>query len=173
MVNTDSRLSETQIRVNINDKYVVVDSENSLCDPISIVHVSGSTYSILYQGRSLSATLLLHNDDTLAFSVDGSVFRCVLKNRRMQLLEDFGISNAGDLHEGEITSPMPGLVIKILTSPGAQVQKGDPLLVLEAMKMENEIRSPLNATILNIHVISGESVPKNALLISLDALPST
>ena len=63
---------------------------------------------------------------------------------------------------------MPGLVLELLTKEGQSVSEGDTLLVLEAMKMENEIKSPTAGTVSRISVEDGEAVQKGQLLIELD-----
>ena len=68
---------------------------------------------------------------------------------------------------GEIHAPMPGLVLEINVSEGQEVEKGDPLLILEAMKMENVIKAPGNGIIKKIHVEKGNPVEKNELLVEL------
>ncbi|MDD4413888.1 MAG: biotin/lipoyl-binding protein [Oscillospiraceae bacterium] len=67
----------------------------------------------------------------------------------------------------ELNSPMPGTIVNILVKPGDNVSKGDVILVLEAMKMENEIMSPRDAVVAGVHVNKGESVDSGKLLISL------
>jgi biotin carboxyl carrier protein len=63
---------------------------------------------------------------------------------------------------------MPGLVIKLLAEPGTKVQKGDPLLILEAMKMENVIKAIGDATVKSVGVTQGEAVEKGHLLIEFE-----
>ncbi len=69
----------------------------------------------------------------------------------------------------QLKAAMPGLVLKVMVTPGQTVEKGTPLLVLEAMKMENIIKAPTAATIKAIHVAAGQAVEKGQLLISLGA----
>ena len=66
-----------------------------------------------------------------------------------------------------INSPMPGTILNIMVNAGDTVSKGQVLLVLEAMKMENEIMAPHDATVAGVHVNKGESVDSGKLLISL------
>jgi biotin carboxyl carrier protein len=65
----------------------------------------------------------------------------------------------------EVKAPMPGMVLKILVKDGDEVKKGDPLLVLEAMKMENILKSPTDGVIKKIAAVTGVAVEKNQLLI--------
>ena len=67
----------------------------------------------------------------------------------------------------QITAPMPGTVLKVNTSQGAAVKKGDVLLVLEAMKMENEIQAPRDGVVAQVAVSKGSAVDTGSLLIVL------
>lgn len=67
----------------------------------------------------------------------------------------------------QVTSPMAGNVFKVLAQPGQQVEKGETVIILEAMKMENEIIAPDNGTISAVHVKEGQSVESNDVLFEL------
>jgi biotin carboxyl carrier protein len=69
--------------------------------------------------------------------------------------------------EKVIKSPMPGRIVKILAKAGEQVEAGAPLLVMEAMKMENEIKAKGAGKVLELHVAVGDTVERNAKLVSL------
>ena len=64
---------------------------------------------------------------------------------------------------------MPGVVVKLMVAEGDSVEAGDPLLILEAMKMQNEIEAPASGQVTRIHVAEGEAVASGAPLISLAA----
>jgi len=66
-----------------------------------------------------------------------------------------------------VRSPMPGRIVKVLVEKGAAVQKGQALLVVEAMKMENEVKAKADAVIAEVHVTVGQTVEANAKLLSL------
>jgi propionyl-CoA carboxylase alpha chain len=70
---------------------------------------------------------------------------------------------------GSLTSPMPGIVVRVLTEPGAQVQRGAPVVVIEAMKMEHEIVAPVPGTVADVHVEEGAQVDAGAVLAVIDA----
>jgi pyruvate carboxylase subunit B len=74
---------------------------------------------------------------------------------------------AGTGAGGEVTPPMPGEIVEILVDEGDQVQAGDNLLVLEAMKMQNEITAPGDATVEEILVDEGQAVEAEDVLIGL------
>lgn len=79
-----------------------------------------------------------------------------------------------EIAEGElaITAPMTGSVLEVLVAPGDTVAKGDALLVIVAMKMNNEIRSPANAAVVSLQVQPGDSVNLGALLLVLNVQPA-
>lgn len=66
-----------------------------------------------------------------------------------------------------ISSPMPGKVIRVPATPGMQVKKGQPLVVVEAMKMENEYKAPREGTVASVHVKEGDTIEAGARLVVL------
>ncbi len=66
-----------------------------------------------------------------------------------------------------ITAPMPGTILDIKTAPGKQVKKGEVLLILEAMKMENEVVAPADGVVAQVSAVKGSSVATGDVLISL------
>ena len=69
----------------------------------------------------------------------------------------------------KVKAPMPGMIIKILVEEGAHVEKGDKLIIIEAMKMENAISSPIKGKILHVKAREGSAVEKDAFLIEIEA----
>ncbi|MDX6480924.1 MAG: 3-methylcrotonyl-CoA carboxylase alpha subunit [Gaiellaceae bacterium] len=79
-----------------------------------------------------------------------------------------GTSAAGAQEQSAVTAPMPGTVIRVLVEPGEQVTARQPLVVLEAMKMETPLVSPFDGTVRAVHVAEGDRVAGGALLVELD-----
>lgn len=71
---------------------------------------------------------------------------------------------------GEVRSPMPGRVVKVLVNEGDAVATGQAVVIVEAMKMENEVRARAAATVSRVHVAAGKTVEANAVLVSLTPL---
>jgi pyruvate carboxylase subunit B len=69
---------------------------------------------------------------------------------------------------GDVTTPMPGRVIKVLVTEGSSVNAGDSLLVVEAMKMENRVQAPLTGTILKTYVKEGDEVNPDETLMHIE-----
>lgn len=71
--------------------------------------------------------------------------------------------------DGRIKAPIPGLIRRLLVAPDQRVEGGQPLAVLEAMKMENEIRAPFDGVVAALHVRPGQTVSRGALLVEITA----
>ena len=69
---------------------------------------------------------------------------------------------------GDVTTPMPGRIVKVLVTNGTQVVVGDPVLVIEAMKMENRVTAPIDGTVKAIHVKEGDQVNSDETLIQIE-----
>ena len=67
----------------------------------------------------------------------------------------------------KVTSPMPGNILSVSVKEGDSVKEGQQLMILEAMKMENEIKAPKDATVISVNVTKGESVDTGTLLVTL------
>ncbi len=106
----------------------------------------------------------LENGQTYEIYVGGQRFEVKAEDERAKLLA--GLIKGGD-HSGEaaIHAPMPGLVVGVLMEAGAEVKAGQPVVVLEAMKMENDLASPINGKIKEILVNKGQTVDLGDVLV--------
>lgn len=100
--------------------------------------------------------------------INASIYEVQLKNDLDLLIEEMGFAAAKAGLTNELTAPMPGLIVNILTEPGAEVMEGQKLLVLEAMKMENTLTSPKSGIVKSILVKAGDTVDKGKILIEFD-----
>jgi biotin carboxyl carrier protein len=92
--------------------------------------------------------------------------RVRVENERAHPAESTGSDAAGS-RDRVVRSPMPGRVVKLFVVKGEVVQSGQPLVVLEAMKMENEVRARAAGTVVEVHVAVGEAIDGNATLVTL------
>ena len=115
------------------------------------------TYAVSIEGDHTAA----------AVTVAGHLYDVTIEDEReraARLAERERVGAGGDLN-----SVMPGVVVQLLVSEGEEVQEGQPLLILEAMKMQNEICAPAPGQVGRIHVEEGEAVASGAKLIFLKA----
>ncbi len=101
----------------------------------------------------------------VTLSINGKKVEVKLVSRMEKLLKDLGMAGQMVKKLDLLKAPMPGLIHKVTVSEGDTVVKGDPVLILEAMKMENVIKAPGDGVIKEIVAKVGSSVEKNAVLI--------
>jgi biotin carboxyl carrier protein len=104
----------------------------------------------------------------VSFVMNGSRYRVEVKNEQDLLLERLGFKSDLMSSAGKVQAPMPGKILELLVSESEEVELGDPVAILEAMKMENELKAPASGQISKIHVKTGESVEKNQPLLEIE-----
>lgn len=162
-------------QVKVNDKFnFVVKTENKQLkvneEVIELDHIKlneNSTH-VLYQNKSylIEVVELVKEEKTAVVKINGNIYTLNIEDQYDQLLKQLGMDNLAVSKILQVKAPMPGLVLNVLATEGDEIKKGDSLLVLEAMKMENMIKSPTDGVIKKIAVKQGDKVEKNELLIS-------
>ena len=132
-----------------------------------IADLGAGRYHVLYEGRSYNAEIVSADYTTkdIVLKINGQRVELHAKDRFDLLLERLGMSNAAATKVNELKAPMPGLIVDIRVQPGQAVLKGDPLLVLEAMKMENILKAPTDGTVNSIKVTLRDNVQKGQVLV--------
>lgn len=123
---------------------------------------------MLINGRSYSIEVVDGDPMNPVIKIDGKVFQPVVKNETDLLLERLGMNIKAKKEVRELKAPMPGLVLDIKVEPGDEVTIGQPLVVLEAMKMENILKSPVNTRIKAVQVARGAAIEKNTVLVTFE-----
>ena len=126
--------------------------------------------SVLYNGQSYTAIIEKtdRNAKEITLRVNGQLYKTSIKEPIDQLLSNMGIDLKAMQKAEPVKAPMPGMVLKILVAPGQQINKGDGLVILEAMKMENILKAGTSATVKAIRVSERMAVEKGAILIELE-----
>lgn len=126
--------------------------------------------NILYKNKSYTA--IIDKTDTknkeLSIRIGGQTHQIAIKEPIDQLLENMGLDLKAMQKIEPIKAPMPGMVLKVLVEPGQQIKKGDGLLILEAMKMENVLKATADATVKAIKINERTAVEKGTVLIELE-----
>jgi biotin carboxyl carrier protein len=97
----------------------------------------------------------------------GHLFPAVVEDEREKRLRAAAESSVAERQEFHLKAPMPGLVVGIPIGEGQEVKKGDVLLILESMKMQNELKSPRNGVVMRLRVKAGDSVEQRQTLLSV------
>jgi pyruvate carboxylase subunit B len=110
-----------------------------------------------------------YDKHTVTFTINGNWCEVEVRNEQDLLLDRLGFKRAGEIGEGELNAPMPGKILEVLVSEGDDVELGDPVAILEAMKMENELKAPVSGTVTSISVAKGDSLDKNDVILEIEA----
>lgn len=121
------------------------------------ITVNGTTYDVVVEEQDSESN---GTNDANSQPIIKSISQTPIKEDNAHSNETFGSK--------KIEAPMPGTILSINVTKGQTVKKGEILLVLEAMKMENEIVSPIDGKVISINVKPGDNVNSGEILISLD-----
>ncbi|MEX2111337.1 MAG: biotin/lipoyl-containing protein [Gemmatimonadaceae bacterium] len=100
--------------------------------------------------------------------VDGYRFETEALDERTRAIRDLSAASAGPVGPAPIIAPMPGLIVRVSVSVGDRVEAGQGVVVMEAMKMENELRATAAGVVKSVEVAAGTAVEKGALLVVLE-----
>ena len=164
-----------EVLVNNQDSFLVERegdqySINGQKKEIDIRLEGKDSFQVIYQGKSYS--VYIENREAggkeMSMKVGGRSIPVVLKTELDRLLKELGLESAAGQKAKNVNAPMPGLIHSVKVAVGDTVEKGDALLILEAMKMENVIKAPAAGTVAKVSAIQGDSVEKGALLIAFE-----
>jgi biotin carboxyl carrier protein len=151
-----------EIEINQNGRVVVNGQERD----VDFQALQSPLYSLMVNNASFEA-LVEFRDEIFNVAMHGNNYEITVADERAQRMAAARGSFAADTGEIQVRSPMPGLIVAIPVKEGQEVAKGDPLIVLESMKMENELKAPRAGTVHKISVAVGERVEQNKVLIGL------
>lgn len=145
------------------------------------VHYRAEGWLLDLPERRVAAKAEAEGDGRLAVELDGTrrgatvvrvgeELNLFVDGRAWRLLLDDPAARAAahEMAGGGLTAPMPGKVVQVIATRGAVVERGAPLLILEAMKMEHTIKAPANGTVREIHFRAGDQVPEGAELLEFE-----
>lgn len=137
---------------------------------LDLISADDNTYHLIDQHRS-QLIKILHIDrlkKIVELEVDGNYYAVTIEDEYDQLVKKMGFSASKSKKIKDVKAPMPGLVIEVLVEEGQTIQKGDNLIVLEAMKMENVLKAEGEGVIKKILVEKSNTVDKGSILLELE-----
>jgi biotin carboxyl carrier protein len=137
-------------------------------DNITLNNIDVNNQIILDNNKSklVSVKGVDHELKRYQIQIDGRIYQVQISDAVDQQILKMNLKSKKSNQLKELRAPMPGLVRQVNVKVGDQVDAGDSLFILEAMKMENILKSPVNGTVSDIFVKPGESVEKNQILLS-------
>ncbi len=143
-------------------------SINGIKKSYSLKEIGNNKYLLKIDNKVYDSFLISHSNGTYEISINQKFYKVnVLTSLQYKSLQLIQQNNPDKDKQTKIKSPMPGLVLKINKNIGEKIRKGETVMVLEAMKMENEIKSPVDGEISELNVKPGQPIEKNFLLFSI------
>jgi biotin carboxyl carrier protein len=162
------QLNEERMSVSLDSDGVRYEAESpvhaELSDiegsPVRMVKIGTHVYRVVTQKRQARGRYTLW--------VDGYRFESEALDERTRAIRDLSAASAPPAGPAPILAPMPGMIVRVSVKAGDRVEAGQGVVVMEAMKMENELRATAAGTVRSVEVAPGTAVEKGALLVALE-----
>lgn len=153
--------------------YIPKDSKpviNGVEKDIDFIEQEDFHYSFDWHGKRFHCELVSRDQNKAIIKVNGVEYRFSIESIFSYIRRGMINNPEKQLNDNNIIAPMPGKIVDIFLSEGDLVNEGEPILILEAMKMQNEITATCNGVIRKIRVQSGQSVMKDELLVDINSI---
>ena len=156
-----------RVEVDVDGDRVTVDGETL---QVRLVDVEGTPVSLLTVGDQVHRVVARPGGSRGRYSLalDGFRYDVEALDERTRAVRDMSAASAVASGPAPVVAPMPGLVVRVNVAPGDQVAAGQGVVVMEAMKMENELRASAAGTVKTVRVSAGTAVEKGAVLVELE-----
>ena len=150
--------------VTLSGNRLIINGEDT---PFCFKKITSSLYSLVLNDRSYEIGFTGPEKSPI-ITIDGRSVEVEVKSARTLLLEQYTTKGTASQKIADLRAPMPGLVLRVSVNRGDIVQEGQSMVVLEAMKMENDLRASTGGIVKAVHASKGASVAKNALLVEFE-----
>ncbi len=162
------RIGDEQLEVDIDGETVTVDGTSVLAH---VEDLPGTPVQLLTVGREIHRILARRGVAKGQYDLSLNGYRFVIEalDERSKVIRELsGVAGrpAGPAH---LVAPMPGLIVRVSVKEGDRVRAGQGLVVMEAMKMENELRATVDGTVRRVLALPGGAVEKGAILLEMEA----
>jgi biotin carboxyl carrier protein len=161
--------------VSVNNKKFLVDyiseKEVQLGNNLfktDIHEIDKNVFSIRLENKTYEVVVNKLDQEKYGILLEGNYFETTVRTKLQEKAVELKKYKEKLHHHAEIKAPMPGLILKLKKNIGDKVDKGDALLILEAMKMENELKSSSNGIIKDIYYREGQSVEKGSIILTIE-----
>ena len=155
----------SSMEILLKTEKLTADLKNSV-----ISHIGGDIYEVKLNNTSYIIEVLSIDFAEKRMKIRHEHFSHVLvfKDELDQVMDNMGIKRTTATGEMSLKAPMPGKVIEVIAKAGDEIEPGSPLLILEAMKMENVLKSAVTAKVVKVLVAKGDNVEKGQLLVEFE-----
>ncbi len=161
-------MHQNKYRVLVGQHTYDLDIED--CLTMNMIALDEDKYHLIdaTRGYSIDIVSMAIDQKRLELRINGKLMNILIQDPLDLIIQSMGYLNEENQVSQNVHAPMPGLVLEILTQEGQFLEKGHPILILEAMKMENLIKMPGPGKIHRIEIAKGETVDKGQLLIEIE-----
>ena len=149
----------------LSDEELLVDEKKYNYE---LIPVCNNSYFLKLNNEVFELTSEKLNNEVFKILLNGNDFdvtiRTALQEKAFKLLENSAVSQQ---HHLDVKAPMPGMILKINKKAGEKIEQGESVIILEAMKMENDLKASASGIIENIFVKEGSAVEKGTVLFSI------
>jgi len=149
-------LFSEELKINGHRKDVKIFEDE---EGFTFLEFNNKKYLAEITDKSQNKYTVLLNGLSYSFTIESPI-----SYKRRKYLEKFNQTSKLEV----VMAPMPGKIVELLVEPNAKVKEGEPILILEAMKMQNEITTQVSGKIQKIHVKAGDSVSKDEVLMEIE-----
>lgn len=160
------------VQATVNGKQFVVEGNTVNGEELAIdlQQITGRDAHVLLNHQSFNTTIISYDaaEKKAVVRVNGNDYEVSLKDQTDLLLDKLGLNNVRTAKINQLKAPMPGLIVNISATEGQSLKKGDAVLVLEAMKMENVIKAPADVVVKKIKVQIKQAVEKGEVMVEFE-----
>lgn len=158
-----------RVAVDVNVNQVEIDGEYF---DAGLTSVAGTPIRLVRLGEHLHRIVARRGETRgkWVLDIDGVRVQAEALDERMRVIRDLTAAASGPAGPAPVVAPMPGLVVRVTVAVGDEVSAGQGLVMIEAMKMENELRASAAGVVTAVHAVPGEAVEKGTVLVELGSL---
>ena len=165
-VSVDQRVLKVQVRTSEDGAFVRLDDGEELRADLQQLH--GALYALRLRDARDEVLAVAREHGEVRVAMRGLEYAAEVVDEAHARLASVAGARAGAHAHVELKAPMPGLLVRLLCAPGDAVQSGQPLVVLQAMKMENELSLARGGTVTAVNVQAGQTVEQGQVLVVLE-----
>ena len=161
------QVNEERVEVALDGEGVHVDGEDVRA---ALAEIEGTPVRLLTIGDQVHRVVVRRGQGRGRYTLwmGGHRYEVEALDERTRTIRDLSSASSGPKGPAPLVAPMPGLIVRVSVQPGDTVSAGQGLVVMEAMKMENELRAPAAGTVRAIHAVPGKAVEKGTVLVELE-----
>jgi biotin carboxyl carrier protein len=162
-----AKIAEKEFDISFENGDFILNGKKGSWD---IRKIRDNHYHLIHDHKSYSIEVVKADKATKHFTlkVNNKPVDISVQDRYDQLLQKMGMDTLQSTKVNDIIAPMPGMVLKVVVNEGQEIKKGESILILEAMKMENILKSPGDGKIKSLKVKAGDKVEKNQVLVVME-----